>query len=131
MNSTVLSATEKITPEQLKGLTALFEHGDKSKAARAAGVSRTTLYRWLREDPVFQEAYSEATRAALKEFSATLVRLAGKAAKALEDALDDSQDMHHRLRAADIVTARLLAVQELIDMEQRIAALEATYVQQG
>jgi hypothetical protein len=119
--------TEKLSPEQLKALMALLEHGDKTKAARAAKVGRTTLYRWLREDANFQAALEAATRQALKEFSANLVRLAQKAAQALDDALDKSQDMSHRLRAADIVTNRLLAVREAVDIEERLAALETVH----
>lgn len=118
-------ATETLTPEQLKALTALLEHGDKSKAAKAAKVSRTTLYRWMNQDPAFQAALDAATRQALKEFSLTLTRLAAKAAQALDDALGSGQEMRDRLRAADIVTGRLLAVRELVDLEERLKRLEA------
>src|SRR3712207_3684792 len=119
--------TENLSPKQLKALSALLEHGDKTKAARAANVGRSTLYRWLREDANFQAALDEGTRQALKEFSTNLVRLAQKAAQALEAALDDTNDkhVHYRLRAADIVTSRLLQVRELVDLEARLAALEA------
>jgi len=126
MDTIAPSATEKLSPEQLRALTVLLACGDKARAARAAKVSRTTLYRWLREDTTFQTALEAATVAALKEFSSTLVRLAEKAAQALEDALDKKQEITHRLRAADIVTGRLLAVRELIDIEARLAALEAS-----
>lgn len=121
------SGTEKLTPEQLRALAALLEHGDKAKAARSAGVGRTTLYRWLREDVVFQAALEEATRQALKEFSTNLVRLADKAVRVLEMALDGPEAIHiqHRLRAADIVTTKLLAVRELVDLEERLSKLEA------
>ena len=123
--------TEKLTPEQLTALTALLEHGDKSKAAKAANVSRTTVYRWLREDATFQAALEASTRQALKEFSANLVRLAQKAAQALDDALGKKQDMSYRLRAADIVTNRLLAVREAVDIEERLAALEMANAKQS
>jgi hypothetical protein len=131
LNTTAPSGTEKLTPEQLRALYALLEHGDKAKAARSAGVGRTTLYRWLREDANFQAALEASTQQALKEFSLNLVRLAHKAATALEAALDSTEPihMHHRLRAADIVTNRLLAVREAVDIEERLAALEANYAQ--
>jgi DNA-binding phage protein len=57
--------TENLSPEQLKALAALLEHGDKAKVARAAKVGRTTLYRWLREDANFQAALEGATRQAI------------------------------------------------------------------
>lgn len=127
MNTLAPSVTERLSPEQLRALIALIETGDKAKAARSAGVSRTTLYRWMREDPVFQAALEDATRQALKEFSASLVRLAQKAVKALESALDSKEAAHlpQRLRAADIVTTKLLAVRELVDIEARLTELEA------
>jgi AcrR family transcriptional regulator len=130
MDTMTASDTENpgdLTPEQLRALVALLEHGDKAKAARAAKVSRSTLYRWLRDDAIFQVALEAATRQALREFSTTLVRLAQKAAQALDDALDSGQEIHHRLRAADIVTGRLLAVRELVDLEERLSRLEAQY----
>lgn len=127
MNTSALDGTEKLTPEQLTALAALIEHGDKAKAARAAKVSRTTLYRWLREDVAFQAALDAATRQALKEFSANLVRLAQKAAQALDDALDKTQDMGFRLRAASIVMSGLLAVREAVDIEERLVVLEEAH----
>lgn len=123
-----IGETENLTPEQVRALAALLEHGDKSKAARAARVSRSTLYRWL-QDPVFQAALEEATRQALREFSRALVRLAAKAAQALDAALSADQDIQIRLRAADIVTGRLVAVRDLIDIEERLAALEAAHAE--
>lgn len=120
--------TEKLSPRQLKALEALLVTGDKTKAARAAKITRPTLYKWL-QDPVFAAALEEATRQALREFSQALVRLAAKAAQALDTALDADQDIGTRLRAADIVTGRLIAVRELIDLEDRISALEARYAQ--
>jgi hypothetical protein len=124
MNTLGQSTTENLAPEQLKAIAALLEHGSKTRAARAAKVNRSTLYRWLQEDAAFQAALAAATAAALKEFSTTLVRLADKAAQALEDALDKEQDIQYRLRAADIVTSKLLVVRELVDLEGRISALE-------
>lgn len=121
--------TQNLQPPQLRALTVLLETGDKSKAAKAAKVSRTTLYRWLHTDPAFGAALEDATRQALREFSQTLVRLAAKAAAALDDALGAEQEIGTRLRAADIVTGRLLAVRELIDLEERIAALETAHAQ--
>lgn len=122
--------TENLSPAQVTAIMALLQHGDKSRAARAADVSRTTLYRWLTTDQNFQNALEAATQQALRSFSANLVRLSEKAVKALESALSQRQTIHVRLRAADIVTSRLLAVRELVDLEDRLSALEGAINEQ-
>jgi len=118
-----MSATDNLSTEQVKALEALLTSGNKASAARAAGVDRSTLYRWM-ADATFQAALEEATREALKEFSRALTRLAAEAVKVLEDAMASKQEMHVRLRAADIVTSRLLAVREQVELEERLTRLE-------
>ena len=44
-----------------RAILALVEQPTQEKAAQAAGVSKTTLWRWQKE-PDFQKALSEATR---------------------------------------------------------------------
>jgi hypothetical protein len=107
-----------------RALAVLLANGDKTEAAKAAGVGVPTVYRWLRDHPPFQKAIDDATRQSLRSFSTVLVRLADKAAGALEDALAPEQQITTRLRAADIVTARLIAIRSLVDLEDRIAQLE-------
>jgi len=48
-----------LTPKQRKAVEALLLTGDVSAAAKAAGVSRESLYRWLRQ-PLFLAAVREA-----------------------------------------------------------------------
>ena len=119
-----MSATENLSPEQVIAIEALLTTGNKTSAARKAGVDRSTLYRWMAHDAAFRAALEDGTAAALQEFSRALVRLADKATAALEDALGKGQEIGIRLRAADIVTARMLAIREFVTFEQRLAALE-------
>ena len=60
--------TKKVTLKQHLALGALLTEADVSKAADAAAVSRTTIYRWLK-DPVFQNALSAAESEALAALS--------------------------------------------------------------
>jgi hypothetical protein len=115
---------KKPTPRQRKAIEALLTTGDKSAAARAAQVRRSTIYRWLRQ-PHFQAALAEAEAEALVSLSRTLVRLGDKAGRTLESAMDDPDAaLSHRIRAADIVLSRLLQLRELVDLEARVCELE-------
>ena len=126
-----MSATENLPIEQVKAIEALLSSGNKTSAARAAGVDRSTLYRWMSSDANFQAALEEATRASIQDFSRALVRLTDKAVKVLEDAMSPKEKMDHRLRAADKVTSRLLAVRELVNLEERLGALEELLAKQN
>lgn len=120
------TATEKkLTQKQLKALAVLFDTGDVSQAATAAGVNRSTFYRWVNEDSLFQAAMAETEAQALAFLSGRLVSLAKKATTVIEEVLDSkTATTAQRLRAADIVLANLLRVRELVTLEQRLAAIE-------
>ena len=116
--------SENLTPRKRKAIETLLTSGDVTQAARAAGVSRETLYRWLKA-PDFQAALNDSTRQALESLSRTLVTLGEKAADTLRQALEDSTlAPGARVRAADIVLARILQLRELVDIETRLAKLE-------
>lgn len=116
--------SENVTHKQRMAIAALLSDGDVSKAAAAAGVSRQTLYRWQRDD-----AFTAALRAAEGDAWRTLTRrmagLGDAAATALRDALAEDQPIAVRLRAVALLTERGPALWELVDLEARIAALEA------
>ena len=52
-------AMEKLSPSQQAALMALIGGGSLRTAADAAGVARTTLWRWRYRDPAFGEAYRD------------------------------------------------------------------------
>lgn len=122
------SATDKkLSAKQVKALAHYFDTGDVSQATSAAGVNRSTFYRWVNDDPLFQAAMAEAEARALAFLSGRLVSLAKKATDTIESVLDSkTATTAQRLRAADIVLGNLLRVRELVTMEERIARLEKT-----
>ncbi len=116
---------DNLTLKQRKAVTALLTEPDTTAAAKAAGVSRDTLYRWLAE-PAFQAALRDAEAKAIAAVSRSLVRLAERAATTLDGAMTDpAAASSTKVRAADIVLARLLQVRELVDLEARVHDLEA------
>jgi phage terminase small subunit len=116
---------QTLSTKQRKALTALLQTGEVATAATSAGVSRDTIYRWMK-DPVFAAAVRQAEAEALDEVSRVLIRLARSAVVTLAAAMADREGpMGPRVRAADITLNRLLQIRELATMEERLAALEA------
>jgi hypothetical protein len=113
-----------LTTKQRKAIEALLLTGDVTAAAREAGVSRESIYRWLRQ-PLFLGAVREAEAQALDELSRLLVRLGRTAATTLAKAMsEDTTPIATRVRAADAVLARLLQLRELATLEARVVELE-------
>src|SRR4051794_5493370 len=97
----------KLQPKQRKAVEALLLTGDVTSAAREAGVSRESIYRWLKQ-PLFLEAVREAEAQALDELSRLLVRLGRTAATTLEEVMSEAGiPVATRVRAADVVLGRL------------------------
>jgi len=117
--------TEKaITPRQSIAIERLLNGGTVQGAAEAAGVSRKTVYKWL-SIPAFQEAINSAQAEAMARLSRALIALGGSAIETLGETMSDkTQSPAVRVRAADIVTGRLLTMRESVEFEARLAELE-------
>ena len=117
--------TPKITPKQRKAIESLMTNANVLEAAKAAGVSRQTIYRWMNTDLAFQQALCRAETEALTGLSRSLVTLGVKATQTLEQTLSDQgSSAGARVRAADIILGRLLQLRELVSLEERISRLE-------
>ena len=119
-----MDENETLTTKQRAAVVALLTTGDATKAAATAGVSRQSLYRWMGQD-AFKQALRQAEGEALRGLARQLAGLGDAAAEALRDALDQSQPIGVRLRAADLVASRGPVLLELVDLLGRIEALEA------
>jgi transposase-like protein len=60
-----------------------------AETARSAGVSRTTIYHWLRHDPVFRAAYNQWHDQLEEGCRSRLMTLTDKATDAIEKALEN------------------------------------------
>lgn len=110
-------------------VAALLSHPTHEAAAKAAGVSESTLARWLRE-PTFAAAVREARRRALEQALGTLSAATAEAVETLRACLG-AEGEAVRLRAAVAVLEHALRGAEVADLEQRIAALEAALEAKG
>jgi len=115
---------ETVIPKKRRAVEALLTEPDVTQAAKAAGVSRNTLYRWMKE-PDFMVAVANAEADALAGMSRALVKLGDQAVEVLRDAMNDPETpVNTRLRAADTVFSRLLQLRELVNVEKRVTELE-------
>ena len=113
---------KKFSPAQRVTVEKLLTCGDVSAAASAAGVARSSVYRWMRE-PAFVAELRSAEAMAVDSLSRSLAGLGHLAASALRDALTDPK-MSIRLRASEVIIGNLLKLRELVSLESRIAELE-------
>jgi hypothetical protein len=115
---------ENLTVKQRRAVMAVLTEPDLTAAARKAGASRDTLYRWL-EMPAFNAALRAAEADAIAAVSRTLVRLAARASETLLGAMeDDDAPLGVRVRAAATVFENLLRLRELVALEERVRKLE-------
>ena len=118
-----MSDNGTLTAKLRKALEVMIVTGSVEKAAIAADVGRTTIYRWQAEAPAFSEALRQAQTQALDGFMLELMSMTTQAAQAIRDGLDDP-DIDVKLKAASLFSSRLLQFKQLHDLERRLAALE-------
>src|SRR5271169_985666 len=68
-------------------LQTLATGASMTETSRRTGVSRVTLYRWLKEDPEFRAAYNEWENSVQQNGRKRLIALADKAIDSISDAL--------------------------------------------
>jgi len=79
----------RLAVDQQTALELLVTGKSITETARSAGVSRTTLYHWLRHDPVFQAAYNQWHDQLEESCRSRLMTLTDKATDAIEKALEN------------------------------------------
>jgi phage terminase small subunit len=114
-----------ITPKQLRAIECLMTSPSITAAAEKAGVSRRTLTAWLQNEQFCAEL-SKRGDEAVGATTRLLASVSASAVGTLATAMREGETHGVRVRAADIALSQLMRIRELHDMEQRIAALEAT-----
>jgi hypothetical protein len=114
---------EKLARKEQAAIIALLAHPTIPEAAKAAGISETTLWRWLQRD-AFQEKYREAQS---KVFDGALAKIQGATMEAV-DCLRRNLTCKNpwvAVQAARIILHYSLKSREILDLTDRIAELEA------
>lgn len=115
---------DALSPRQRRAIRALMANRSQTAAAIEAGISRSTMGRWL-ASPEFNRALVEAEGQALTDTTRQL--LAGKenAIFTLGALMVTANSESVRRQAANDWLALMYKSFELQDLESRIAALEA------
>ena len=71
-NTTPLGSAKPLVPRQARALEQLFAGTAITRAAEVAGVDRSTVHRWLRDDVAFQAAYNGLRHDLLRELQSRL-----------------------------------------------------------
>lgn len=115
---------EKLGGKKEAAILALLSQRNVEEAARVAGISDRTLYRWLQE-PDFDAAYRGARRAAFSQSTARLQQMSSAAVTTLGKIMvDASAPAASRVRAADSVLNHAAKAIEIEDIEARVSELE-------
>jgi hypothetical protein len=114
----------KIGRKQNEAIVALLTHRTIEEAARAVGISLSTLLRWMKESE-FDTAYREAKRTAFAQAISRLHHLSSAAVSTLGKVmLDPATPAATRVRAADSILDHTTKAIEIDDIGARLAALE-------
>jgi hypothetical protein len=105
---------ENIDEEYQRIIDALLTHPTKEAAAKALGISRATLYRWLQDEDL-KNAEREARSMALSDATSSIHKLANEAALTLSVIMKSD---------AAPFSSRVAAASKLLDMAYRSFELE-------
>lgn len=118
---------EKTEQKYERAISALLQAQSISEAAKQAGISESTLLRWLHgeEHHDFQEQYRKAKRQVVQLAICQLQRSAGTAVKILlEVASGADNPASSRVSAVKTILETSFKAIELEDLEKRITDLE-------
>jgi phage terminase small subunit len=113
-----------LTRKQALLVSALLTAPTLTAAAKAAGVSDVTAWRWLKL-PEVEAAYREARRAVVHQAMTRLQQVCGTAVETLEEIMGDAEaPTSSRVTAARCALDLAVKAVELEGLEARITALE-------
>ena len=96
-----MQKTKTLSQKQHRALAALMSSPNLSAASVAAGCSRASLARWLREDVEFGKQYRLLRRQSYSQTTALLTSISGLAVRCLHDIITNpSEPPTSRVNAA-------------------------------
>jgi hypothetical protein len=121
------SQNGKLTAKQERAIKALLSEPTTKDAAVEAKVSEATLRRWLK-DAAFSASYREARNQLLETTLTWLQQASGEAVDTLKEVMADKMAKgSERVSAAKAVLEMALKARDVLEVEERLAALEAKF----
>lgn len=119
--------SDGLTAKQVKAIESLLTEPTIQKAAETTGVSYTQLRRWLAETG-FADAYRRARSVLFESTLAGLQAVVSDAVKTLHKIMgDESNAASVRVNAAGKLLEAGFKSRDMLDVEQRLAELEARF----
>ena len=112
----------KLSARQIKAITGILGNDSIEDAARKAGVSRSTIYNWLKQD-CFIRRIDQERKILFEEGLNALKSATSKAARTLILLLEHKDQKTRRLAAKEIINFAIKAI-ELKELEERVSQLE-------
>jgi hypothetical protein len=125
-------ATVKLPADQRTALEMLLTGRSITETAQSAGVSRDTIYRWLKHDPVFRATYNQWHDPLDESCQSRLLALTDKATDAVEKALEagDARTALQLLKGMGMIRPRAVGptdpeeVKKVMEMEKERRKIE-------
>jgi hypothetical protein len=115
---------DALTSKQEKAIVALLSEGTTKEAAAKAGVTETTLWRWL-QLPEFQSRYRAMRRQLVEVAVSELQSNASAAVRRLRAIIDDDKaPVSSQVAAARIIIEQSIIGIEKMDLVERMDNLE-------
>jgi transposase-like protein len=123
---------DELSSSQQEVILALLVCRTFTAAAKKAGVDRTTVYRWIRQDNSFRRELAKARREALAETTARLQRLTKTAVIQLGKIIkDDEAPAASRVTGIRTTLDFAYRAVELEDIQERLVEVEDSIKQYG
>jgi len=121
---TKMNETGCISKKQEQAIIALISHRTIEEAARASGIGKTTIFRWLQDD-VFQTAYREARGRVIRQAISQAQSACSEAIEVLREIMNSSESpASTRVSAAKAILETSMRAIETEDLIERVNRLE-------
>ena len=116
-----------LNSRQLKAIPILIGCNTIEDAARQTGISKNTLYAWMKQED-FEKAVFEARKKLFDKAMHKLMNVSMKAVITLEKLLDAESEAVRRAAANDVL-GHILKYQEISEIEDRLDKVENIVMQ--